>query len=390
MGPGRRVGLQLKAWLDRQAFDLTNGAALSNHLIDALGADERFRGPLRDLAFQPLFRQALTQRGSSQRAALDQLNAALADTYTPAVLQELQDLLEAATDLSVARTSDAPMPGIEPAAVSRNAERSAHPNTEAKPATGQGALISLAPGLGLAAGSILVLWWAAGRLDALLPGQQRGGGGVMLALILLFLQALALGPMRSIRRGWPLDSTSAVEPSQAWRWVLAPWIHARSGEGLALGVALLLLLASAPKGVPLLALQSLDLATVVLRYGLTALATTVPAVLCARLLRVPKVWSGSTPVVAALVSVAALESLLQHRVIHVGAAPLLVPAWVLLLLVTGLELQAELQPQPNDTSRPWQRLLASGWCWGTLLGLAYALGHWIMQAVQHLQAAGQG
>ena len=47
---------------------------------------------------------------------------------------------------------------------------------------------------------------------------------------------------------------------------------------------------------------------------------------------------------------------------------------VLLLLVAGLELQAELQTQPNDTSRPWQRLLASGWCWGSLLGLGGALG----------------
>ena len=47
MGPGRRLGMQLKAWLNSRAFDVSNGTALANHLIDALGDEDFFRGPLR-------------------------------------------------------------------------------------------------------------------------------------------------------------------------------------------------------------------------------------------------------------------------------------------------------------------------------------------------------
>lgn len=406
MGSGRSVGRQLKAWLHSQAFDVRAGSALVNRLLDALGDDEALRGPLRDLASQPLFRKLLLENGSGQRATLDELNKRLAATYTPAVLQELQALLEEATGLpllpseappattTVRVTADvdvdagvgvgigaSPSPNQPKArdqsdATARAARFRAGENGE-RLASSLIALLrdlrGISPGIALAAGSTLVLWWAAGRLEDVLPGEPQGGGGLLLVLALLLLQALAIGPLRGIQRQWPLDSGSAFDPSRAWRWVLAPWIHQRNGEGLALAAALLLLLSSSPAGLPLLALRPLDLPAVALGYGLIALITTIPAVLVARHYQIQKRWSGAAGVVAALASLAALEGLIHRQVVHLGAAPVLMPAWVLLLLIGALALQLELPPQARETSRPWQRLLASTWCWGSLLGLGTGL-----------------
>lgn len=408
MGPGRSVGRQLKAWLHSQAFDVTAGSALANRLIDALGDDEALRGPLRDLASQPLFRKLLLQNGSGQRATLDELNKRLTATYTPAVLQELQALLEEATGLPLLATEAPPaatkarvkadggladaiglgvdagvgVGGVaspspnQPDATARAARNRAG-KTTAQLISNLVALLqelrAISPGIALGAGSSLVLWWAAGRLEDMLPGEPQGGGGLLLVLALLLLQALALGPLRGIQRQWPLDSSSACDPSHAWRWVLAPWIHQRNGEGLALAAALLLLVSSAPANLPLLALRPLDLPAVALGYGLIALITTAPGVLVARRYRIQKRWSGAAGVVAALVSLAALEGLIHREVVHLGAPPVLMPAWVLLLLISALALQLELPPQTRESSRPWQRLLASSWCWGTLLGLGAGL-----------------
>jgi hypothetical protein len=389
MGSGRRLGLQLKAWLNSQAFDVMNGAALGNRLIDALGDDDFFRGPLKDLASQPLFRQVLQQRGGGQRLSLDQLDHRLAATYAPAVLEELRDLLEAATDLTLVRVHPTGDPGEspdQPEAVVSSKEALAH-----RVAAGSvGAdLKAISPGVLLASSSSLVLWWAAARIEGLLPGQHHGGGGLLLALAMLLLQALALGPFRWIRRQWPLDPQTAINPHQSWRWLLSPWIHQRSAEGFTQGLALVVLMTSAPAGRPLLALRSLDLPTVVLRYGLTVLATTALAVLVARHLQVQKTWSGASSVVGALVSFAAIDGLVHRQAIQLGSGVLQVPAWVLLLVLGALQLTWELPPQAKESSRPWQRLLASSWCWGTLLGLSVGIVSWGMEGLRHLQASGR-
>lgn len=406
MGPGRTVGRQLKAWLDSQAFDVTTGPALANHLVDALGDAESLLGPLRDLASQPLFRQVLLQRGGGQRATLDQLNQRLSATYSPAVLHELQDLLEEATGLTLARRPPDiaarpadPVPVVQsPTGIPINrppaGQRPSPENvlrgtpSEERGGTLMAVLADLkriAPGAALAAGSALVLWWAAGCLEALLPG--RDGGGVLLVVLLLLFQALTQGPLRGLRHLWPLTPASAIDPSQAWRWVLSPWIHQRGGEGLALNLALLFILLSAPAGIPLLSLRSLDLPAVVLGYCLTTLVTTIPAALLARRYQVQKTWGGGAGMSAALVTLAAVEGLIHRRVVHLGVSPLLVPAWVLLLIIGALALQMELPRPSRESSRPWQRLLASSWCWGTVLGLSVGLGDGLLRAIQALLAA---
>lgn len=411
MGPGRSVGRQLKAWLHSQAFDVTAGSALANRLIDALGDDEALSGPLRDLASQPLFRKLLLQNGSGQRATLDELNKRLAATYTPAVLQELQALLEEATGLPLLPAEappSTPAARVRPDAGIGASPSPSQPQTRRQPAGAASVarhcaggntkrlasslmallrdLKGISPGIALAAGSTLVLWWAAGRLEDVLPGDPQGGGGLLLVLALVVLQALALGPLRGIQRQWPLDSGSAFDPSHAWRWVLAPWIHQRNGEGLALAAALLLLVSSAPAGLPLLALRPLDLPGVALGYGLIALITTIPAVLVARRYQIQKRWSGAAGVVAALASLAALEGVVHRQVVHLGAAPVLMPAWVLLLLIGALALQLELPPQARESSRPWQRLLASTWSWGSLLGLSAGLIDALTELIRSLAA----
>lgn len=402
MGQGRDLGEQLRQWLDTEPEALRSNRAIGNRLIDALGAHEQLKGPIRDLAAQPLLLPVLHGEGAQRRTALASLHQQLAAVYTPTVLHELEDLLEAASGLPLVRTDEDIITQRNPAACSQAPTPSApgsrrgHTSDQIRTATGRlleslvKELRLLAPGISLAGGSALVLWWVAGRLESLLPGSSsKGGGGMLLALLLLLLQALSLGPLRGIQRLWPLESANAIDPSQAWRWALSPWMHQRRGEGLALGLALLLLMVSAPSGLPLLALQQLDLPTVVLRYCLTALATTILAVLTARHLGVQKTWSGSSGVIAALVTLAAWESLIHQRVIHLGASPLLVPAWVLLLVIGALELHAELPRQAKENSRPWQRLLASSWCWGTLLGLGAGIVDWGLQVIHHLQVSGR-
>lgn len=389
MGSGRRMGLQLKAWLNSQAFDVNHGAALGNRLIDALGDDDFLRGPLKDLASQPLFRQVLQQRDRGQRLTLDQLDHRLAATYSPAVLKELRELLEAATDLTLVRAQ----PNAE---VDQGPDRQEpDPCSDGTPAPGDSLpsfvadLKGISPGVLLATSSSLVLWWAAARIEAVLPGKHQGGGGLLLALTMLLLQALALGPLRWIRRQGSLDPLSAIDPSQSWRWLLSPWIHQRSAEGFTQGLALVVLMTSAPAGRPMLALRSLDLPTIVLRYGLTVVVATALAVLVARRLQVQKSWSGASPVVGTLVSLAAFDGLVHRQAIHLGSGVLQVPAWVLLLVLGALQLSWELPPQAKESSRPWQRLLASSWCWGNLLGLSAGIASWAMEGLRHLQAAGR-
>jgi hypothetical protein len=94
-------------------------------------------------------------------------------------------------------------------------------------------------------------------------------------------------------------------------------------------------------------------------------------------------------VVGTLVSLAAFDGLVHRQAIHLGSGVLQVPAWVLLLVLGALQLSWELPPQAKESSRPWQRLLASSWCWGNLLGLSAGIASWAMEGLRHLQAAGR-
>ena len=100
MGTGRELGLQLRSWMESGSLGLDNGQALANRLVDALGAEEGLKGPVRDLASQPLLRQLLRRRGEPSLTAVEALTSHLARTYTPAVLAELHDLIEAATGIT--------------------------------------------------------------------------------------------------------------------------------------------------------------------------------------------------------------------------------------------------------------------------------------------------
>ena len=62
---------------------LDNPQALANRLIDALGAEESLRGPVRDLANQPLTLRVLQLQGGPQRSAIQALSSHLAGIYSP-------------------------------------------------------------------------------------------------------------------------------------------------------------------------------------------------------------------------------------------------------------------------------------------------------------------
>jgi len=346
---------------------------VTNVLVDALGADERLKGPVRDLGSQLLFLQALGQSGAAQRSSLSALQQQLAATYSPAVLAELLDLLEAVTGVELARPATGPTPpATPPTQAAASAPASSSPPAPRSAPLGEllGALRTLAPGIAAAAGAAPVLAWLGQELDRLLLAERNWGAGVALAVGLGLVQALSLGPLRGLRRRWPLSSGEARDPHAAWRWISAPWWHARCSEAAANLLLLLILLAPTP----------LPLGEVVLRYALSALAAQVPAALVALHFGIRRQWSGAAGALGALVGLASGMSLLQGRSLSFELGPLTIPTWVLLLVYSALQLGWQLPRQdPDEPSQPWQRLLACTWSWGLLLGLAWAVTSWLQQ-----------
>lgn len=230
-------------------------------------------------------------------------------------------------------------------------------------------LIPLGPGLALAAAMALVLAWLAGVLDREWLAPREWRSGLVLALTLAVLQIATLpGPLRFLRRSALLNQEESGQPRLAWRWVSAPWFHHRHGEALVNVLLLLLILGPTP----------LALDQVVLRYTLTTLACLALAALTARRqgLRHQR-WGGASGAVGALVGLAAGLSLLRWRVIGFALGEITVPAWVLLVVVGSLQLAWILpRPHPGDPGRPGQRLLASTWWWGLMLGLGWSLLSW--------------
>ena len=232
----------------------------------------------------------------------------------------------------------------------------------------------LAPGLALAAAMALVLSWLAKVLDHGLLRPSPISGGVVLVLLLAAGQLASLGPLRRLRPWGLLSQQASADPRLAWRWVTAPWLHARTLEALLNGLLLLLILGRSP-----LALNEL-----VLRYCLTSLASLALAALTARWLGLRhQEWGGASGAVGGLIGLAVGQALLRWREIGFGLGRITIPAWVLLVVVGCLQL-AWILPRrhPDDGARPGQRLLASQWWWGLLLGLAWALLSWGSALVQ--------
>ncbi len=357
MGLGTTLGVQLRQWLIQDPAALQNSRGIANRLIDALGAEDALKGPIRDLASQPLLLQVLHSRGAAQATALSSLTAQIRQTYAPAVQAELLDLLEAATGetTSPIETSDedrfaAPQPTVVAAAgSSRFAFKDLEP---------------LAPGLALAACGALVLGWLGQELDRLIFEGWGWSGGVVLVVSLGLLQAISLGPARWMRRQWSLDTEQSSNPRDVWRWISSAWIHR---NGLEAGVNLILL-------VLILGASPLQLGDVVLRYSLTALACLGLSVFCAQRWQISRLWSGASGPVSALIGLAAGSSLLHWKLHDFEGAGLSIPAWVLLLVYGALQLGWQLPRQaPDEPSRPMQRLLSSTCSWGFLLGLLWAL-----------------
>jgi hypothetical protein len=383
LGQGRQLGSHLRRWLDRDATGHASGVAVANVLIDALGADERLKGPVRDLGSQPLFLQALRQGGAAQRSSLAALHQQLTATYSPAVLTELLDLVEAVTGVALPQPKPHPANAAAPN-TSTPASSTAPSSTAIAPTQDRGRtwaaspwirewireLRGLAPGIAAAAGAAPVLAWLGQELENLLLADWGWSAGVALAAGLGLLQALSLAPLRRLRRRWPLNAAEAQDPHDAWRWITAPWWHARGTEAAANLLLLLIVLGRSP----------LPLGEVVLRYGLTALAAQAPAALVAAHFGISRQWSGSAGPLGALIGLAAGMSLLQGRALAFELGPLTIPAWVLLLVYSALQLGWQLPRQnPDEQSQPWQRLLASTWSWGLLLGLGWALISWVEQ-----------
>jgi hypothetical protein len=370
MGVGHDLGEQLNRWLAADPAGLRQSRALTNRLMDALGANDGLRGPIRDLASQPLLLQVLHSQGAEQQSALASLTSQLRATYAPAVLQELLDLLHTATgqlpapDPSAAEPSNAVQPSAPaPATPAEPSPRAATAATE-RPISMRLQLERFGPGLALSAAGALVFAWVGAELDRALFEGWGWSGGVVLVLVLALLQALSLGPLKPLKRHWPLASAEAEQPRQAWQWLSQAWIHANGLEAILNLIVLLILLGDSP----------LQLGSVILRYCLTALACLGLAALCAARWHITRRWSGASGAISALIALAAGLSLLHWRVFRFSSAGLEIPAWVLLLVYGALQLGWQLPRQnPDERSRALQRVLSSSWGWGLLLGLSWAV-----------------
>lgn len=418
--------MALAGWLEAGSPGLDNGVALGNRLVDVLGADQSLAGPVRDLARRPLLRQALVGSGTARRAALTALVVDLRGTYAPAVLADLVELLEVGLGVGGLAPSEAAggngggfgladglrsaaEPGTAAAgrvAVSAQLLQEQGPGVQAGGGAQPEALVSpapspadpqraplarrlppldwrnlgrdlrpLGPGLALGAAMALVLAWLAGVLDRELLAPRQWTAGLVLALTLAALQIATLpGPLRLLRRSALLDQEESAQPRLAWRWVSAPWLHRRNGEALLNVLLLLLILGPTP----------LALDQVVLRYTLTTLACLALAALAARRQGLRhQSWGGASGAVGALVGLAVGLSLLRWRVIGFAIGEITIPAWVLLVVVGSLQLAWILpRAHPGDPGRPGQRLLASPWWWGLMLGLGWAVVSWASVLVQ--------
>lgn len=369
MGKGREIGAQLHAWLDGAERAPLQPRLLEGVLLDALGSDSRLRGPVRDLALQPLLIKLLQEPSpAARRSMLDTLVQDLRGIYAPAVLAELLDLLEAATGLPLGERPAAE-PIVPPPAPPRNrtgvATRRRRDPAQAWPQAAHAlvaALQPLAPALALGFANALVFLWLGDEVGRLLPRSWSSGGVLLLALATL--QLLLARPLARLRRSAPLSLAESADPHRLWRWITAPWIHHRQAEALLNGVMLLILLGDTP----------LPLGQLLLRYLLTSLATMLAAVVLARRWLRAGRWDGATGAVAALIALATGVSLLQWRPVSFPLGVLSVPVWVLFVVYGALQLAWVLPRQhPEETAAPRQRLLCSCWWWGTCFGLLWAL-----------------
>lgn len=418
MGRGRQLGEQLERWCrEGGGQGRLSGQALANRWSDLLGDDDSLRPPLRDLAHRPLFRQALAQRGAAQRASLEQLGRELQHTYSPAVMAELLDLLEAFAGM--------PLPRPAGAAAATDRRRAAP--TAAPTRSGHGAALAarwlqrsgnvlqrlrrrlepMAPGIALAAAAALVWMWLGRELDRLLFEGWGWSGGAVLLLLLALIEGLGLlGPLHRWQGAGLLPLGSSATSRQAWRWITAPWQHPSRGQA-ALNLALLAVI---------LGPSALQLPDVLLRYSLASLATlTLAALVAAKTAATPGeaqqprpvLVGGASGAVASLIALGVGLSLLQGQQLSYGFGPLSIPAWVLLLLDATLELTwlahgpgtataaQETQEKgpalaPGPSARPWNRrqLLSQPWSWGLLLGAGWAVTIRLQQLLVELQQAG--
>ena len=371
MGKGREIGAQLNVWLARGDREALQSRRLEGVLLDALGSDDRLRAPVRDLALQPLLLKLLQESSSAaRRSMLETLVQDLQATYAPAVLAELQDLLEAATGLPVDRQR--PFDPTSPLQTQPEPRRPAR--TRSRQPGGRSLLWRqaaramlldlqpLAPGVALAFANAMVFLWLGDELGRLLP--RSWSSGMVLLLVLAGLQLLLFRPLASLRRSAPLTLADSGDPHRVWRWITAPWLHHRQSEALLNGLMLLILLGDTP----------LPLGQLLLRYLLTSLAAMLPAVLLARRWLRFALWDGATGAIAALIALATGVSLLHWRPVSFPFGMLTVPVWVLFVVYGVLQLGWVLPRQhPEETAPPRQRLLCSCWWWGTGWGLLWAL-----------------
>ena len=365
MGIGREIGEQVRHWVGSGELINLPPQALANRLIDAVGPSRRLHGPLQDLGRQPLFLQLLQQQQPATALAnLQALTSELTETYSPLVLTELVQLMEAAIGiaepLNKAMHSGSPPVG--------DSMSSTH-HFFAKLWRLVKMLRPLAPGLAFGGVSSLVLAWVGLELDRLMFEPLDWSAGVVLLMLLVSVHLLTSRLFRPWRTAGLLDRASSVDPRQVWKWVTAPWLHASNKEALLNAVVLGILLFN----------TSLPLREVMLRYSLTGLACLALAVQTSRWCHIKQIWGGASGVVASLLSMDSILSLLRWQRQGFEMGPLQIPVWVLLWIWVTIQITWTIpRRHGGNPAKPWHRVLSSCWFWGLGIGASWGIAIWLL------------
>lgn len=360
MGIGREIGEQVRQWVESGELINLPPQALVNRLIDAAGPSRRLHGPLQDLGRQPLFLQLLQQQQPARaHATLQALTSELTETYSPLVLTELVQLMEAAIGSASTKQTTA-----HSGALPVGNSMSITPYFFVKSWRLARTLRPLAPGLALGAGTSLVLAWVGLELNRLVFDQLGWSAGVVLLLLLVSAHLITTRLVKPWRTAGLLDRASAVDPRKAWRWVTAPWLHASNKEALLNAVVLAVVLLNTP----------LPLREVMLRYSLTGLICLALSVQTSRWCHIKQVWGGASGVVASLLSMDFMLSLLHWQKQGFEMGPLQIPVWVLLWSWVTIQITWTIPRQRGgNPARPWHRVLSSCWFWGLAIGASWGI-----------------
>ena len=369
MAQASELGKQISQWVKDDPRLSKNTQLLLNRMKDLLGSEsDEIRGPLIDIITQPLFHESLALNGASKDLAANELQKYIRNTYSHSICLQLKSFVEAASGVVVIKNVD-PAYNVGNKTDSRELLRQANNLVKINIKSVVGKTYEYfhlyAPGIAVSAAFALVFAWLGGEIDRFKFGKLSQGCGLLILLLgIVELSRFVKLKVRNKTDKFMINSLEVTKPSYAWKWISHPFVHANAKEGVINIFILLIILGGTP----------LPLSEVLLRFNLTSLACLIGAASCAKKFEIAKVWSGASGSVAALISLACCLSLFENRPLAFDVGWISVPAWVLLVINSSLQMQWQIDQRAQNTGKYFSHIvLSSTFAWGTILGSLWAV-----------------